>query len=234
MKDSEYWKQVRQRIERIKKIDTECQLVFGSALHQYNILATVSEEEIQTFESMHRIQLPAEYRSFLLEFGAGGVGPQYGIYDFREIDPGHVSEWFHLTESVPWSDDSDDTLLRLPGLLTIGTAGCAIDFSIEVNGAQPGTVWVDAGPRWMYSRLGSLREWYEEWLNKIEYGVLHYHMICEWIDQGVTFSQIVERSGIRTYPIREDEGTFVRFKNVPGIMQIQDDHIVKIRPCSIS
>jgi len=89
---------------------------FGSNAHQYILNPTLSEATLQEFETRHAIQLPKEYRCFLLEVGNGGAGPHYGLFKLGETDSGwghsswaesdgfvgDLSESFPHTE--PWND----------------------------------------------------------------------------------------------------------------------------------
>jgi len=47
---------------------------------------------VQEFEVEHRIGLPEDYRSFLINLGNGGAGPYYGIFKLGEMDNSHDSQ----------------------------------------------------------------------------------------------------------------------------------------------
>ncbi|MFH6996160.1 SMI1/KNR4 family protein [Flavobacterium sp. FlaQc-48] len=81
------------QIERIKKKlviakNTDKDLkVFGADSHKYFVGETVNNEEILKFEKDYTIELPEDYKAFLLHIGNGGIsfadsaaGPGYGIY----------------------------------------------------------------------------------------------------------------------------------------------------------
>ena len=59
---------------------------FGARSHQYKLSAPVSEEKIQEFEEQNGVQLPEEYRNFLMLIGNGGAGPYYGLYGLYGLD----------------------------------------------------------------------------------------------------------------------------------------------------
>lgn len=81
------------QIERIKKklvvaknTDKDLKL-FGADSHKYFVGETVNNEEILKFEKDYTIELPKDYKAFLLHIGNGGIsfadsaaGPGYGIY----------------------------------------------------------------------------------------------------------------------------------------------------------
>ena len=100
--DVDYWTEVRQRIIEMRHIDFSCNMVFGSNSHKYKINRRVSERRLRAFEVKNDVELPSEYRAFLTAFGAGGAGPDYGIYSFARIGSHSVRERFHLTESCEW------------------------------------------------------------------------------------------------------------------------------------
>jgi len=64
---------------------------FGSSKHQFRITQPLSEATVREFEKKHAIQLPQDYRCFLLEVGNGGAGPYYGLFRLGETDSG----WGH-------------------------------------------------------------------------------------------------------------------------------------------
>ena len=62
--------------------------VFGSSEHRFTLNPPVSEATVREFETKHAIQLPQDYRRFLLEVGNGGAGPYYGLFKLGEADSG--------------------------------------------------------------------------------------------------------------------------------------------------
>lgn len=62
--------------------------VFGADDHEYILNEPLSETVVTAFEAKHGIQLPPDYRQFLIEVGNGGAGPNYGIFKLGEIDAG--------------------------------------------------------------------------------------------------------------------------------------------------
>ena len=94
----------------------------------------VSEERLANFESINGVNLPTDYRSFLSAFGAGGAGPDYGIYDFAKIESVSVQDRFHLTDTSEWPEDDDDRMWDLPGLLPISTSGWEMTGQLKSTG----------------------------------------------------------------------------------------------------
>lgn len=60
--------------------------IFGAVGHKFVLNPVLSETEVQAFETMHRISLPADYRRFLTQVGNGGAGPYYGIFPLGQMD----------------------------------------------------------------------------------------------------------------------------------------------------
>ena len=214
--DVGYWNEVRQRIASMGRIDAHHELLFGSATHKYAIFAPVSEERLYNFELLNDIELPQEYRSFLAAFGAGGAGPDHGIENFAQLETESVRDRFHLTETQDWPDDDNDPIWALPGLLTICTSGCATDWSIEINGPQPGTMWVNAGPGDMLMRQQTFGAWYAKWLDRVEQGLQKYETILGMIALGAKMPQILADCECEAVEIQRDKETYVKFTGVPG------------------
>jgi hypothetical protein len=161
----------------------------------------------------------------LAAFGAGGAGPDYGIYDFAKIESVSVQERFHLTDSTEWPDDDDDRMWDLPGLLPVSTSGCAIDWSIEINGPQPGTMWVNAGPGDRLMRCGTFGTWYEQWLDRVELGLQRFKRVSELIGSNATLRQIADDCGVEPIEFNWDGIEYLRFPGVPGRIRADGDRV---------
>ena len=222
-KDAEYWIDARRRIVEMREIDSRFELVFASSSHKYKILDPVCEERLLEFESKNGVQIPAEYRSFLTSFGAGG-GPGYGIYDFRKVESVSVKQRFHLTDSQEWPDDDDDPIWDLPGLLNISTSGCGHDWSIEINGPQPGTMWVNAGDR--LQRCDSFGTWYGEWLDRVEWGLQKHKIIADMIASGAAISEIAIECGVEPIVLKQNGVTYIHFKGIPARIGADGDRAI--------
>ena len=60
--------------------------VFGAVSHRYRMNEAAAPTAIAAFEREHRVQLPTEYRDFLLHCGNGGAGPYYGLFPLGLFD----------------------------------------------------------------------------------------------------------------------------------------------------
>ncbi|MFC8455196.1 SMI1/KNR4 family protein [Kitasatospora sp. NPDC057223] len=105
------WSGVRERIEALARKD-KAQVVFGAwnlygaQGHQFRLAAPLLEEQISEAEAQLRVSLPEDYRAFLVQVGAGGAGPAYGISSL--IQEGGAWSW-----SGPGAE-SDLDQLHLP------------------------------------------------------------------------------------------------------------------------
>ncbi|MFB6578402.1 MULTISPECIES: SMI1/KNR4 family protein [unclassified Streptomyces] len=83
--------------------------VFGAGAHDFALDAPLTAAEVADLEAWLDVDLPKDYRSFLLQVGAGGAGPSYGILPVRregstgwrwvgelieEVEPGVFAELF--------------------------------------------------------------------------------------------------------------------------------------------
>lgn len=62
--------------------------VFGSSGHDFVLEPPLTADEVAELESWLGVALPDDYRSFLVEVGAGGAGPFYGVFPVRRDGDG--------------------------------------------------------------------------------------------------------------------------------------------------
>ncbi|MEU2615190.1 SMI1/KNR4 family protein [Micromonospora sp. NPDC007271] len=60
--------------------------VFGANRHQWRSEPPLTMDELAELESQLGVELPAEYRSFLLQVSRGGTGPAYGLFPVQRVD----------------------------------------------------------------------------------------------------------------------------------------------------
>lgn len=63
-------------------------MVFGSAMHNYQLNPPIPVSTIEEFEARNGITLPGDYRLFITQIGNGGAGPYYGLFPFGELEEG--------------------------------------------------------------------------------------------------------------------------------------------------
>jgi hypothetical protein len=180
--------------------------MFGEEAHEYRVNAPLSEKEISSFEKLHDISLPDEYRSFLLKVGNGGAGPSYGLFRLGEMDSSftvepwtsdivgklsnpwpHRAEWNDLT-GQPDDDCEDENLIEafesnywgpgnVPGAFPICHNGCALRELLVIRGPERGNVWYDA--RADYAGLRPLEDSHGNRLNFLNW-------YRQWLDEALS------------------------------------------------
>lgn len=79
------WSDVRERLARLSA-HPDAGKVFGASAHRWALEPALSAGELAELEGELRVELPEEYRSFLLTAGRGGAGPAYGLFPLRRVD----------------------------------------------------------------------------------------------------------------------------------------------------
>ncbi|MEU6488169.1 SMI1/KNR4 family protein [Streptomyces sp. NPDC046887] len=95
--------------------------VFGALGHRWALEGPLSGEELADLETGTGVRLPEEYRSFLLEVGAGGAGPGYGLFPLRreegrwrlEGDGADLADLSRLAEPFPEHGPDPELLAAL-------------------------------------------------------------------------------------------------------------------------
>jgi len=72
------WPDIRGRVSRLAA-RRGSRKVYGEGAHEWILKAPLSTDELRELEGQLRVELPGEYRSFLLEVSRGGAGPWSGL-----------------------------------------------------------------------------------------------------------------------------------------------------------
>ncbi|MET8683554.1 SMI1/KNR4 family protein [Streptomyces sp. NPDC004732] len=79
--------------------------VFGAYFkeygHRFELCPVLTEEQVDAVERRRGVTFPAEYRGFLKEVGAGGAGPDYGVFTVKPPEPEPEPESESEPEPVP-------------------------------------------------------------------------------------------------------------------------------------
>jgi hypothetical protein len=154
----------RNLLATIRELDRGYE-VFGASSHRYK-LTPVAPLELEAFEKWCGVDLPASFRTHLLEVGYG-AGPYYGLWSLtqvrKELDGFYrdqenepetqprPSDLFPLSQSdavncqkrviagaeKPWITAT----WPLAGCLPIGHQGCEYYTVLQITGDSPGAVW---------------------------------------------------------------------------------------------
>ncbi|MEI5103681.1 SMI1/KNR4 family protein [Streptomyces sp. PmtG] len=87
----EVWAGVRERVLAVREAP-HWREVFGADWpgghgHGFRLEPVLTETEVRAIERRIGEELPGEYRTFLLHVGAGGAGPDYGLFPQRPPGP---------------------------------------------------------------------------------------------------------------------------------------------------
>jgi Leucine-rich repeat (LRR) protein len=170
---------IKDKLNQLILADTK-QTVFGTQAylnhtdigHHYKLLPPATQDEIDLFESTHKVSLPYEYKAYLTHIANGGAGRYYGLYslaigaeqarkystettkkieDSLSIDFPITNEDFqnfieYLDTCKEDGDDDEIVYPALPedltGVIFLSDYGCGWSYILVVKGEQIGTVWM--------------------------------------------------------------------------------------------
>jgi hypothetical protein len=146
------------------------------------LLAPSSKTDLAIFEQERGVELPADYRAYLLQIANGGAGPPaYGMCRLGSLPSDYglpapdLSKPFPFTKTWVWEDGETSTEGRQEdtqcGVLILGTDGCAQYWALVVNGPDRGNIWMlaDVGITTLVPGL-TFSLWFEAWLDGKEAG----------------------------------------------------------------
>jgi hypothetical protein len=152
---------IRTKLSYIRVNDPRMHL-FMTGFHGYELNEPLPESAVIEIEQRRSLELPEDYRAFLLLMGNGGAGPFHGLYRLEESLLSR-DERFRESDKLPAGFGNSEHFIRL----TDHTCGYGETFLV-LNGEERGRVWDD------YRRNdgGSLcptgkrfLEWYETYLD---------------------------------------------------------------------
>ncbi|WP_194894914.1 SMI1/KNR4 family protein [Catenulispora pinisilvae] len=78
------WAGVRERVLALAAAPDGDE-VFGAGGHGFELEEPLTAAALAEVESLLGVELPHDYRTFLLEVGAGGAGPAYGLFPLQRV-----------------------------------------------------------------------------------------------------------------------------------------------------
>ncbi|MEU7822508.1 SMI1/KNR4 family protein [Catellatospora sp. NPDC049133] len=81
------WTGVRERVESLRERPGH-ERRFGVDAHGYTLAPVLGDDDLADLEAWLGVALPADFRRFLTQVGAGGAGPDYGINTVRRSADG--------------------------------------------------------------------------------------------------------------------------------------------------
>lgn len=162
---------------------------FGVDAHRFELRAPLSVAAVVEFEARHEVELPDEYRMFLLEISDGGAGPGTGLRrladscgDRSDVScrPGHLSRPSPYVPGGRYADDWEELYedplgagrVFLPGTITVAGHGCSLVTQLIVTGPARGRLMnldVDGLGPYVVEDADFL-SWYERWLDEVVAG----------------------------------------------------------------
>lgn len=152
---------VKEKLDLLRGLDTKFQ-IFGASEHKYNLNPVIPLSQLEYLERKYGIELPSDYREFMLFFGNGGVGPYYGIFPFEKsvasIDSNLLTRPFLYTSSwngiqpPDWWNSDHATIVRdkdyfddshLQGSFRVAHEGSGYYALLVVTGPERGSIWGD-------------------------------------------------------------------------------------------
>ena len=124
--------------------------VFGASGHRYRLAPKLSEREVASVERQFGVTLPDDYRTFLLELGAGGLPamsrrfPHTKKWNIRypKAQPRDPDELCWQKRDA-WNDAVYWSPKHTTGAICICHEGCAIRDWLVVTGKGRGGIWLD-------------------------------------------------------------------------------------------
>ena len=235
-------KQVQQAatlIARLRAEDTDFR-VFGAESHRYRLGSTLSEEELRAFETRHQIELPPDYRLYLKTVGNGngnplpyvtsGAGPYYGIYRVEETVMGdRTSEPFPFDQQAEIEGDLMDLWdENIPGLLELGTQGCAGTMHLVVNGTTYGTIWEADSRSTFWPTNLSFTEWICDWAQRCIPRVIQ-ERVTNPVQVGMSLKEveaICGNQGQRPYSVDTLYRRILRFEGLATQFELDERDVV--------
>lgn len=144
----------------------------GEDKHQFRLGPPLSEEQVQSFETDHGIELPSAFRAFLTQLGATGAAPYYGLlpldqYELFTMEPESATNTPLGFSPLEQRQHHDDLFLH------IIEAGCSDVVLLGITGPLSGRILTGNsdglwGPD--LSPAADFIAWYELWLDDMAAG----------------------------------------------------------------
>jgi hypothetical protein len=149
---------IREGVAHLARLDSGLR-VFGASGHKYRLIEPASQTTLFEIEQTYRVELPSDYRFFLLSICNGGAGPNYGIKPvsqfLRGCDPGKPFDF----------KDCCGTKL-CSGMIWLTDNGCATSTNLIVNSVNNVGQTCDLYCEENLVTIGAtFRLWYLGWLN---------------------------------------------------------------------
>ncbi len=165
---SELITRLREIIADLAAADPRCKR-FGAAQHRYEL-----EPPVQSFD----VELPDDYREYVTELSAGGVGPYYGLVC--------------ADRAVPFIVDAPTGVTAWRRALPIVHLGCGYAALLILDGPASGQVWLDARQLEILAPIRpSFTAFMLDWLDRVAHN--------QWLDGFVPPGQCAITAALSGY-----------------------------------
>jgi hypothetical protein len=181
--------------EKLKAAKAKRPWPFGAEIHCFRLEPVLAEPQVAAFEAQWQIQLPPEYREFIIQAGNGGAGPAYGLFPLDEAlsyrkpklpadfllspfpyesiynpceDPKLADYWERSRKGQITKEQYEARKFKeITGTLVLCHEGCGYLHLLVVSGAARGQMWLDATVSdGGYAPLEvGFLDWYEKWID---------------------------------------------------------------------
>jgi hypothetical protein len=161
------WEEILKQIEHLKALDHNF-TVHGSEYHRYSFNPPVSLATMAEVEDDLGVPLPEELKTFYLEVGNGGAGPDSGLHKIEDIEGYKANQNWPGCEAVDAieEDGDEDTDNRVSGLVAIMDRYYSHESCIVMNGEDVGQIIAFEPWGFIFFEAENLRSVYERWLKK--------------------------------------------------------------------
>ena len=158
------WSNVLNRVEELKNIDRN-KVVFGANSHNYRAGSKLTLNLINKFEKEFGANIPEQLKSFYMEVGNGGFGPDYGLRPIEKIVPYNPdNKWQGIDFYLETESEYEDVA---SGMLGIMDRYYAHESCIVTNGEDKGSI-IEFCPQegWIFIGANDLISLFNTWLDK--------------------------------------------------------------------
>ena len=170
-------KELQALLKKAKETDSECEQ-FGADCHRYEWNPPASLKEVEAFEKKIGVELPEQYRQFLLKVADGGAGPHCGLFSIEEVES--WLDWSVEADKTPYltpeiaeqgdfsrQDMTQDDWKR--GCIPISSQGDIYFTYLMVTGPNRGrVVYVEYEMSWaFFPKEKDFLSWYMRWLREV-------------------------------------------------------------------
>ncbi len=206
---------IREGVAHLARLDRSLR-VFGASGHRYRLGEPASSTIVLQIEQSCKVELPSDYRYFLLSISDGGAGPNYGIKPVSQIlygcDPGTPFDMNKCCGTSPCT-----------GAIWLTDNGCATSTNLIVNSVNSAGRTCDLNGEENLVKIGAIfRHWYLGWLNGA-IRMLVKEPVTQKVKKGMKLDDV--RGLLGNERVRHDprktllDDYFLSFPDVNGVVQ---------------